>query len=168
MTQRDPWTTLARTTGAAGLVGMVLVFVPVIAVASSGEPAFEATREEVVAFFRNSAESSWIDPAEAVLLLGVVALTSFMVGLCLLLRRAEGEPAWRSTVALVFGALFAAYLFTNTSLSAAGKRGADLDPGLAHFAFDMGNLGFANAWVAMGTFAAFGGWVVLTTRFFSR
>jgi len=168
VTQRDPWTTLARTTGAAGLVGMVLVFVPVIAVASSGEPAFEATREEVVAFFRNSAESSWIDPAEAVLLLGVVALTSFMVGLCLLLRRAEGEPAWRSTVALVFGALFAAYLFTNTSLSAAGKRGADLDPGLAHFAFDMGNLGFANAWVAMGTFAAFGGWVVLTTRFFSR
>ena len=62
VTQRDPWTTLARTTGAAGLVGMVLVFVPVIAVASSGEPAFEATREEVVAFFRNSAEASWTDP----------------------------------------------------------------------------------------------------------
>ena len=79
------------------------------------------------------------------LLLGVVTLTFFIVGLCLLLRRAEGEPAWRSTVALVFGALFAAYLFTNTSLSAAGNRGADLDPGLAHFAFDMGNLGFALA-----------------------
>ena len=97
VSQRDPWTTLARVTGAAGLLGMVLIFVPIIALASSGEPPFEATREEVVAFFRNSAESSWIDPAEAVLLLGVVALTSFMVGLCLLLRRAEGEPAWRST-----------------------------------------------------------------------
>jgi hypothetical protein len=168
VSQRDPWTTLARVTGAAGLVGMVLIFVPIIALASSGEPPFEATREEVVAFFRNSAEASWTDPAEAVLLLGVVALTSFVVGLYLLLRRAEGEPAWRSTVALVFGALFAAYLFTNTSGSAAGNRGADLDPGLAHFAFDMGNLGFANAWVSMGTFAAFGGWVVLTTRVFSQ
>jgi hypothetical protein len=159
---------MARATGAAGLVGMVLVFVPIIALASLGEPPFDATREQVVAFFRNMAESSWADLAEAVLLLGVVALTSFVVGLCLLLRRAEGEPAWRSTVALVFGALFAAFLFTNTSGSAAGNRGAGVDPGLAHFAFDMGNLGFANAWVSMGTFAAFGGWVVLTTRVFSR
>ena len=44
----------------------------------------------------------------------------------------------------VFGALFAAYLFTDASWEAAGNRGADLDPGLAHFAFDMGNIGFAN------------------------
>jgi hypothetical protein len=132
---------MARATGAAGLVGIVLVFVPIIALASLGEPPFEATREQVVAFFRNMAESSWADLAEAVLLLGVVALTSFVVGLCLLLRRAEGEPAWRSTVALVFGALFAAFLFTNTSGSAAGNRGADVDPGLAHFAFDMGTSG---------------------------
>ena len=68
-------------------------------------------------------------------LLGLVALTWFMVGLCLLLRRAEGEPSWRSTVALVFGALFAAYFFTDTSWDAAGNRGADLGPGHAHFAF---------------------------------
>jgi hypothetical protein len=168
MSQRDPWTTMARATGAAGLVGMVLVFVPIVALASLGEPPFDATREEVVAFFRNTAESSWVDLAEAVLLLGVVALTWFIVGFCLLLRRAEGEPAWRSTVALVFGALFAAYLVTSTSTSAAGNRGADLDPGLAQFAWDMGNLGFANAWVSMGTFAAFAGWVVLTTGVFSR
>jgi hypothetical protein len=103
-----------------------------------------------------------------VALLGLVALTWFMVGLCLLLRRAEGEPSWRSTVALVFGALFAAYLFTDTSWDAAGNRGADPDLGLAHFAFDMGNLGFANAWVSMGSFAAFGGWAVLTTGVFRR
>ena len=69
-------------------------------------------------------------------------------------------------MALVFGALFAAYLFTNTSLQAAGNRGADIDPGLAHFAFDMGNIGLANAWVSLGTFAAFCGWAVLTTGIF--
>jgi hypothetical protein len=168
MSQPDPWAALARATGAAGLAALVLVFVPIIALASLGEPAFDATSEEVAAFFRNTAESSWADAAEVVFLLGVVALTSFMVWLCLLLRRAEGEPPWRSTVALVFGALFAAYPFTNASWEAAGNRGADLDPGLAHFAFDMGNIGFANAWLSMGTFAAFAGWAVLKTGAFRR
>jgi hypothetical protein len=134
---------LARATGGAGLTGIVLIFVPIIAMTSLGEPAFDATREEAAAFFRNTAESSWADAAGTVALLELVALTWFMVGLCLLLRRAEGEPPWRSTLALVFGALFAAYLFTDASWEAAGNRGADLDPGLAHFAFDMGNLGFA-------------------------
>jgi hypothetical protein len=168
MSQSDPWAALARTTGIAGLAGMVLLFGPIIAMASLGEPAFDATREEAAAFFRNTAESSWVDAAGTVAILGLVALTLFMVGLCLLLRRAEGEPSWRSTAALVFGALFAAYLFTNVSWDAAGNRGADIDPGLAHFAFDMGNIGFANAWVSMGSFAALGGWVVLTTGVFRQ
>ena len=141
---------------------------PIIAMSTLGEPAFVATREEVAAFFRNTAESSWADAAGTVALLGLVALTWFMVGLCLLLGRAEGQPPWRSTVALVFGALFAAYLFTDSSWDAASNRGADLDPGLAHFAFDMGNIGFANAWVTMGSFAAFAGWAVLTTGVFRR
>ncbi|HEX3207656.1 MAG TPA: hypothetical protein VHQ68_15610, partial [Propionibacteriaceae bacterium] len=160
MSQPDPWATLARATGGAGLAGIVLLFAPIIAMSTLGEPAFVATREEVAAFFRNTAESSWADAAGTVALLGLVALTWFMVGLCLLLGRAEGQPPWRSTVALVFGALFAAYLFTNSSWDAASNRGADLDPGLAHFAFDMGNIGFANAWVSMGSFAAFAGWAV--------
>jgi hypothetical protein len=42
----------------------------------------------------------------------------------------------------------------------------DLDRGLAHYAYDMGNIGFANALVCMGSFAVFGGWAVLTTRVF--
>ena len=167
MSQPDPWATLARATGGAGLAGIVLIFPPIIAMSTLGEPAFDATREEAAAFFRNTAESSWVDSG-TVALLGLVALTWFMVGLCLLLRRAEGEPPWRSTTALVFGALFAAYLFTNASWEAAGNHGVDLDPGLALFAFDMGNIGFANAWVSMGSFAAFSGWAVLTTRVFSR
>jgi hypothetical protein len=59
--QSDPWATLARVTGWAGLVGMVLIFVPIIAMSSLGEPAFVATREEVAVFFRNTAESTWAD-----------------------------------------------------------------------------------------------------------
>jgi hypothetical protein len=168
MSQPDPWASLARATGGAGLTGIVLIFTPIIAMASLGEPAFVATREEVAAFFRNTAESSWADAAGTVALLGLVALMWFMVGLCLLLRRAEGDPPWRSTMALVFGVLFAAYLVTDATWEAAGNRGSDIDPGLAHFAFDMGNIGFANAWVSMGSFAVFGGWAVLTAKVFRR
>jgi hypothetical protein len=164
----DPhtWATLARATGGAGLASMVLIFAPVIAMSSLGEPDADATREEAAAFFHNTAESSWADAAGTGALLGLVALTLYMVGLCLLLRRAEGEPPWRSTAALVFGALFVSYLFTDASWDAAGNRGADLDPALAHYAFDLGNIGFANALVCMGSFAAFGGWAALTTRVF--
>ena len=76
MSQRDPWATLARTTGWAGLAGFVLIFVPIIAMSSLGEPAFVATSEEVAAFFRNTAESAWADAAGTVALLGLVALTA--------------------------------------------------------------------------------------------
>jgi hypothetical protein len=168
MSQADPWASLARATGWAGLAGIVLLFVPIIAMSTLGEPAFVATRDEVATFFRNTAESSWADAAGAVALLGLVALMWFIVGLCLVLRRAEGEPSWRATLALVFGVLFAAYLFTDSSWDAASNRGADIDPGLAHFAFDMGNIGFANAWVTMGSFAVFSGWAVLSTGVFRR
>ena len=47
-------------------------------------------------------------------------------------------------------------------------NGAETEPGLARYAFDVGNLGFANAWVAMGSFAVACGWVVLSTRVFGR
>ena len=76
MTQSDPWATLARVTGWAGLVGMVLIFVPIIAMSSLGEPAFVATREEVVVFFRNTAESTWADAGGTVALLGLVAISA--------------------------------------------------------------------------------------------
>jgi hypothetical protein len=36
------------------------------------------------------------------------------------------------------------------------------------FAFDLGNLGFANIWLAMGSFAVCCGWVVLSTRILGR
>ena len=93
MSQPDPWVTLARATGGAGLAGIVLLFVPIIAMSTLGEPAFDATREEVAVFFRNTADASWADAAGTVALLGLVALTWFIVGLCLLLGRAEGPAA---------------------------------------------------------------------------
>jgi hypothetical protein len=52
--------------------------------------------------------------------------------------------------------VFVSYLFTDASWDAAGNRGAALDPGLAHYAFEMGNIGPTpwSAWVASPRSAA--------------
>ena len=66
------------------------------------------------------------------------------------------------------GVLLPANMLLNASWGAAAYRGADIEPGLARYAFDVGNLSFANAWVAMGSFALACGWVVLSTRVLGR
>jgi hypothetical protein len=48
---------------------MVLIFAPVIAMSSLGEPDADATRDEAAASFRNTAESSRADAAGTVALL---------------------------------------------------------------------------------------------------
>jgi hypothetical protein len=100
MSQTDPWAALARATGAAGLAGIVLLFVPIIAITTLGEREFDATREEVAAFFRNMAESSWADVADTVVVFRLVALTWFRSAsaCCSAGPRAirPGVPPWRS------------------------------------------------------------------------
>lgn len=162
-TTAERWRRLARTTGVTALVAMVLLFAPIIAISAVGEPAFDATNEEAAEFFRNT-DAPWIAAAGATASLGMLAFLWFVVGLTTLLRRVEGEPAWRSTVALVSGTLVAAYGVIDASWDAAGNRGQELDPGIAAFAFDLGNLGFANAWLALGSFAIASGWTLLASR----
>ena len=64
--------------------------------------------------------------------------------------------------------MLAAYLLLDVSWEAASYGATDLDPAVASFAFDLGNLGFANIWLAMGSFAVCCGWVVLSTRILRR
>jgi hypothetical protein len=45
-TNADRWTRLTRGTGIAGLVSIVLLFAPIIAISSLGEPAFLASAEQ--------------------------------------------------------------------------------------------------------------------------
>jgi hypothetical protein len=85
-----------------------------------------------------------------------------------LLARAEGSPQWRSAVALVSGVLLPAYLLLDVSWVAASFGSADLDLAVASYAFDAGNLGFANVWIAMASFAAGCGWLILSTRVVGR
>ena len=158
---------MARTTGWLGIGSFVLIFVPVIAISSVGEPPLEASTPDIAAFFRE-ADTDWVEAAEAAASLGMLVFLWFVVGVALLLRRAEGDPAWRSTIALVSGVLLAAYGVLDASWDAAIHRGDELDPGLAAYAFDVGNIGFANSWLAVASLAVSAGWVTLRTGLFPR
>ena len=165
--EADRWHRLARGTGIAGLATIVSLFTPIVAISTQGEPAFDATAAEAQAFFSNGG-AGWMQTASAVVGLAGIGMIWFVVGLSLLLARAEGSPPWRSVVAAVSGLMLAAYQFLDVSWDAASYGSADLDPAVSSYAFDVGNLGFANIWMAMGSFAICAGWVVLSTRMLGR
>jgi hypothetical protein len=159
-TSTDPWRTLAKATGAFGLVGVALIFTPVIAISGLGEPPFDGTPDEVTDFLGAAGDAGWYEAAGATFGVGMLCLLWFFVGLTALLRRAEGEPAWRSVAALLSAAMLVAYASINASWEAAAYRGAVTDPAVALYAFDVANLGFANAWLSMASFAVGVGWVL--------
>ena len=92
----------------------------------------------------------------------------FAAGLSQILRRAEPDPPWRSTVVLVSGVLFVAFGLVNTSNAAAFHRGAVIDPVLAAYASDVNTLGFANARLALGSFVLASGLAMHATGAFPR
>lgn len=160
----EKWRRLALATGATGLIAIMIQFTAIIAVGSVGEPPLQATSADATTFFR-ATEAAWAQAAQAATSLGMVVFLWLVVGFALMLRRAEGDPPWRSGVALASGVLVTAYGVLDASWDAASHRGADLDPTLAGYAYDVGNIGFANTWLAMASFALACGSVVLSTRF---
>lgn len=146
----------------------MLLFGAIIPMGSLGEPPLDATTNDAAEFFRNAAEADWVQPVEAVGALGMIGVLWFLVGLSVLLRRAEGEPPLRSTVALASAVLLPAYFLVNASWESAARRGLELDPAVAAYAFDVGNIGFANSWLALGSFAGAAGWVMLASGAWPR
>ncbi len=151
---------LARITGAAGLVTLAAVLGTSFANDYQSAP-FDIDAEESVAFFRTLDDSfgAFSSFATAV---GLIALLWFTLGLALLLRRYEGSLPWRSTflagagvVSVVSGQI--------ASWDAAVYRADDIDPQVARYAFDLGNLSFANGWVAAGAVGLCAGLIVLGT-----
>lgn len=148
-------------------VSFVLLFATIIPLAALGEPPFTASDDEARAYFAN-VSVGFAQAAMALSSVAAIGILWFVVGLSLLLRRAEGDPPWRSTIALVSGVLLTAYTTLDASVDAASFRGADLDPAVAGYAFAVGSVGFANAWLALASFAVCAGWVVVATRIFGR
>jgi len=146
----------------------MLLFGAIIPLGTLGEPPLEASTQEAAEFFRKAAEAEWVQPLQAVGAVGMIGLMWFLVGFVVLLRRAEGDPPWRSTVALASAVLLPAYYLANASWASAAHRGLELDPTVAAYAFDIGNIGFANTWVALGSFAGAAGWVMLSSGAWPR
>ena len=120
-----PYTALARATGIIGIVFMVLLFGPIIALSTAGEPPLDATASEAVKYFGNI-EANWAQLALAASTLGWIGSLWFFVAFGYLLRRAEGDPPWRSTIATLSGALLAAYGLVGVSVGGGlAARGQD-------------------------------------------
>jgi hypothetical protein len=155
-----------RLIGVAGLVGTVLLFASVIA-SAPGEPPLDASTADAAEFIAGL-DVWWVAVAAAVADIAMVVLLWFMVGLALLLRRDEGEIPVRSTVAMLSGVIFAAYVILEPSQEAAAHRVADLDQGQLAYAYDVSTIGFTNVWLAMGSFAFASGWLMVSTKALPR
>jgi hypothetical protein len=155
---------MSATTGIAGLAGIVLVAVSQALVqVGGGEPEFDAPAAEILSFFE--ARNDTLYAAGSVLgVLAALALLWFFAGIWAVLREAEGPPAWRSVVALASG-IAAMVPVMSPGWDLAGFRVDDgVDPQVAQLAFDQGNLGFANAWLALASFLAAAGWIIIVSR----
>jgi hypothetical protein len=159
------WRRLGRVTGIAGLAAVVLTFVP-ISVGSPEEPHFDAPATAFLAYYRLP-DTPGAPLRSFFFIVGLVTFVWFVVALTMLLRRAEGEAPWRSTIAMVSGALLVAMVPLGNEVAVA-FRADDLDPQIARYAFDEGQAEFANARVALGSFAICCGWVIVSTRFLPR
>jgi hypothetical protein len=153
--------TLARITGGAGLTTVVVVLGASLANNYQGT-AFTSNAEQTVTFFRSI--DDWFGRFSSFLTsIGLIAMLWFTIGLALLLRRYDGEVPWRSAflagagvVSVVSGQI--------ASWDAAAFRADDIDPQVARYAFDLGNLSFANGWVATGAAAICAGSIIVSVR----
>jgi hypothetical protein len=153
--------TLARITGAAGITTLVVVLGTSLANGYQSAP-FTSDAQQTVAFFR-SIDNTFGHLSSFLTAVGLIALLWFAIGLALLLRRYDGEVPWRSAflagagvVSVVSGQI--------ASWDAAAFRSQDIDPQVARYAFDLGNLSFANGWVATGAVSICAGIIFLRAR----
>ena len=153
--------TLARVTGGAGLITLVVVLGASLA-NNYQSASFTSDADQTVTFFRSidDAFGAFSSFATAV---GLIAMLWFALGLALLLRRYDGPLPWRSTflagagvVSVVSGQI--------ASWDAAAYRSDDIDPQVARYAFDLGNLSFANSWVATGAISLCAGLIIVSAR----
>ena len=159
-------TSLVRTVGLTGIIGMVLLFAATIAYATN-EPQLDASTADA-ADFLSGLDASWIGPVEGVADIGMIVLLWFMVGLSLLLRRHEGEVPLRSTVAMLSGVIVVAFVVLESAYQAGAHRPSELTDAQLAFAYDLNQIGFTNIWLPMGTFAFACGWLMVSTSALPR
>jgi hypothetical protein len=158
------WRTMSVTTGIAGLATLVLVVVSqALPQSAKAEPDFDAPAAQILDYFE--AQNDTVRAVGSYLaLLAVLVFAWFLAGMWAVLRQAEGEPPWRSIVALASGLIFVVLVMTGGAEAAAFRVRDGVDPQIARLAFDLGSLGFANGWLALGSFLLAAGWIFLAAR----
>lgn len=132
------------------------------------EPSFAAPASEIVTFFQNR------DPVLAniggyISILSLVAFLWFLGALWDEMRTAEGGHGWLSVIAVGSGLVTAATLLGSNGWPLAIFRIEEgLDPQMARFLFDEGNMTFANIWVSLGSMVLAVGLVALSTDRFPK
>lgn len=152
---------LARVTGAGGLTTLVVVLGTSLANGYQNA-AFTSDAEQTVAFFR-SIDDAFGSLSSFLTAVGLIAMLWFAIGLALLLRRYEGALPWRSAF-LAGAGIISVVSGQIASWDAAAFRSQDIDPQVARYAFDLGNLSFANGWVATGAVSICAGMIFLMAR----
>jgi hypothetical protein len=156
--------------GAAGGVVFVVLQMAAQALIQAGgaEPPFDAPAPAIVAFFM-AKDSRLFALGEYLSTLSLIAFLWFLGSLWATLRRAEGEPAWLSLVALASGLMIVATVSAGASWPlAVFRQDEGLDPQIARLLFDQGNFAFANAWVMLASLSLATGVVSIRTRALPR
>jgi hypothetical protein len=153
--------TLARATGAAGITTLVLVLGTSLA-NDYQSAAFTSDAQQAVAFFR-SIDDAFGAVSSFLTAVGLTAMLWFTIGLALLLRTYDGDPPWRSAF-LAGAGVISVVSGQIASWDAAAFRAQDIDPQVARYAFDLGNLSFANGWVATGAVLICAGMIFLSAK----
>ena len=154
-----------RAPGIAGLAATVLLFggQGFILAKGTAEPGFGASAAEIQRF-NETHDTAFYSIGSYLVVLGLVAFLWFICGVHAALRGHGGEREWLPTVALASGVTAVGATLLDAWQLAVFRVSEGLDPQLGRFAFDMGNLGFASAWVALGSFAIAVGWAALSSR----
>jgi hypothetical protein len=150
---------LALVTAACGVATLVLVLGASMANNYQGVP-FTSDTDQIMTFFRSIDDTLGAASSFATAV-GLITMLWFVIGLALLLRPYDRELPWRSAfmagagvVSVVSGQI--------ASWDAAAYRSTDIDPQVARYAFDLGNLSFANSWVATGAVALCAGLIMVS------
>ncbi len=153
---------LTRTTAWMGLATPVLQFTGQGFIQAGGaEPPFSAPAADIAEFFARR-DPNLFALGSYLSVLSVLTLLWFVGGLYAIFRD-DG----RAPIALACGIVYAAGLSPGWEI-AAFRAPEGIDPEQARFAFDLGNLAFANSWVSLAGFCVAIGITLLASPSFPR
>jgi hypothetical protein len=113
----------------------------------------------ILSFFRSLDDrAGWL--ASYATSVGLIACLWFAIGLALILRPHERGVPWRSAFLAAAGVV-SVVSGQIASWDAAVFRSSSISPQVATYAYDLGNISFADSWVATGAIGICAGLVML-------